>query len=61
LIETLTLKGHKMDSFLEGPHSDELANLKEDVDFDMFDPEEFDTCMKKGVEDRGDFEDDIPF
>lgn len=50
-----------MDSFLEGPQSDELANLKEDVEFEMFDPEEFDTCMKEGVDDRGGFEDDIPF
>jgi len=49
-----------MNSFLEGPHSDELENLKEDVDFEIFDLEEFDTCMKEGVEDRG-MEDDVPF
>lgn len=49
-----------MDTFLEGPHSDELENLKEDIDIEIFDFEEFDTCMKEGVEDRDDFG-DIPF
>lgn len=49
-----------MDSFLEGPHSDELDNLKEDVNFELFDSEEFNTCMKVGVDDRG-MEDDVPF
>lgn len=50
-----------MDTFLEGPHSDELENLKEDVEIDILDFEEFDTCMKYGIDDRGDMEDDLPF
>ena len=57
-----------MDSFLngphvdelEGPHNDELDNMKEDVDFVDFDMDEFNTCWKEGVDDRG-FEDDVPF
>jgi len=55
-----------MDSFLEGPHSDELEaieseNLMEDVvDFVDFDMDEYNTCIKDGIEDRG-FEDDVPF
>lgn len=42
------------DSFLEGPHSDELDNMKEDVDFDLLDidMDEFDTCMKESFDDR---------
>lgn len=50
-----------MDDFIEGPQSDELDNLKEDVDFEMIDMDEFNTCIKDGVDDRGSMEDDIPF
>jgi len=49
-----------MDDFIIGPQSDELDNVKEDIDFDLLDLEDFDTCMKDGVDDR-DMEDDIPF
>lgn len=50
-----------MDHFIEGPQSDELETIKEDVDFIDFDMEEFDTCIKEGIDDRNGFENDLPF
>jgi hypothetical protein len=52
-----------MDSFLEGPHSDELDKIEHEYHnpcFDDFDMDEFNTCYKDGVDDRS-MEDDVPF
>jgi hypothetical protein len=56
-----------MDSFLLGPHCDELdsiayeeAHKDEDEELVDVDFEEFNTCFKEGVDDRKEY-DDIPF
>jgi hypothetical protein len=61
----LTSKGENtMGLFFDEPFNDELDEIEkveEDVDVDFFDPEEYDTSMKEGAEDRGFVKDDFSF